>query len=80
MAVTAKEADISPDELVELPVVVTQADLYIALSKIIADNTVAKRQNILDSLILEKDTDGKTVYDKILAEYDESGFVQSLLE
>ena len=77
---TAKQAGIRPDELVELPVVVTQADLYIAISKDVPESTVAAWQKILDSLKLEKGTDGKTAYDKILAKYDDFDYVQSLLE
>lgn len=80
LAVTAKEAGINPDELVELPVIVTHADLYIALSKDIPDSTVASWQKTLDSLKQDKDTEGKTVYGKILAKYDDIGYVQSLLK
>jgi len=79
LAVTAKEAGINPDELVELPVVVTHADLYIALSKDIPDSTIAAWQKTLDSLKQDKDTDGKTVYGKIVSKYDDVGYVQSLL-
>jgi ABC-type amino acid transport substrate-binding protein len=80
LAVTAKQAGIRPDELVELPVVVTQADLYIAISKDVPDSTVAAWQKILDSLKLERGTDGKTAYEKILAKYDDFDYVQGLLE
>ena len=80
LAVTAKQAGIRPDELVELPVVVTQADLYIAVSKDVPDSSVSAWQKILDSLKLEKSADGKTAYDKILAKYDDFNYVQSLLE
>lgn len=80
LAVTAKQAGIRPDELVELPVVVTQADLYIAISKDVPDSAVAAWQKILDSLKQEKGTGGKTVYEKILAKYDDFDYVQSLLQ
>lgn len=80
LAVTAKEAGINPDELVELPVVVLQADLYIALSKDIPDSTIASWQKTLDSLKQNKDAEGKTVYGNILSKYDDVAYVQSLLK
>ena len=80
LAVTAKQAGIRPDELVEFPVVVTQADLYIAISKDVPDSTVSAWQKTLDSLKQEKDADRKTAYGEILAKYDDYDYLQSLLE
>jgi len=80
LAVTAREAGISPDELVEFPVVVTRADMYIALSRDIPDSTVAAWQKTLDALKQEKDADGRTAYAKILAKWSDVGYVQSLLK
>jgi polar amino acid transport system substrate-binding protein len=80
LAVTAKQAGIRPNDLVEFPVVVTQADLYVAISKDVPDSTVAAWQKILDSLKQENDADGRTVYDKILAKYDDYDYLQSLLK
>ena len=80
LAVTAREAGISPDGLVEFPVVVTQADLYIALSRDFSDAAVARWQQALDSLEQEKGVDGQTPYDKILARYNDINYVQSLLK
>jgi polar amino acid transport system substrate-binding protein len=80
LAVTAKQAGIRPDQLVEFPVMVTQADLYVAVSKDVLDITVAAWQKNLDLLKQEKDADGKTVYGKILAKYDDFDYVQDLLE
>ncbi|MDD5312834.1 MAG: transporter substrate-binding domain-containing protein [Dehalococcoidia bacterium] len=80
LAVTAKEAGISTDELVEFPVVVIQADMYIALSRDIPDGTVTTWQKTLDALKQEKDADGRTAYDKILAKYSDINYVQGLLK
>ncbi|MCX5993941.1 MAG: hypothetical protein NT177_06960 [Chloroflexi bacterium] len=80
LAVTARQAGIRPDELVEFPVVVTQADLYVAIGKDVPDSAVAAWQKTLDSLKQEKDADGKTVYGKILAKYDNFDYIQSLLK
>ena len=76
----ARELGIEPDELVALPVVVIEADLYIAFSKDVPDSTVAAWQNALDSLKKERDIDGKSVYDKILAKYEDPAYVESLLK
>jgi len=80
LAITAHEAGISPDQLVELPVVVIQADLYIALSPDFPDSTVAAWQKTLDSLKQEKDADGKTVYDKIMEKYNDIDYINRLLD
>jgi polar amino acid transport system substrate-binding protein len=80
LEITAKEADVNPDDLVALPVVVIEADLYIAFSKDVPDSTVAAWQSALDSLKTETDIDNKTVYDKILAKYEDPAYVQSLLK
>lgn len=80
LEITAKEAGVNLDDLVALPVVVIQADLYIAFSKDVPDSTVAAWQSALDSLKTETDIDGKTVYDKILAKYDDPAYIQSLLK
>jgi len=60
--------------------VVIEADLYIAFSKDVPDSTVAAWQNALDSLKKERDIDGKSVYDKILAKYEDPAYVESLLK
>jgi len=80
LEITAKEAGINPDDLMALPTVVIQAHLYMAFSKDVPDSTVAAWQSALDSLKKETDIDGKTVYDKILAKYDDPAYLQSLLK
>ncbi len=60
--------------------VTIQADLYIAFSKDISDSTITAWQKALDSLKQERDSDGKTVYDKIHAKYSDPYYVQSLLK
>lgn len=80
LAVTAEQAGLRPDQLVEFPVVVTQADLYVAVSKDVPDTTVAAWQKNLDSLKDERDAEGKTVFSRILAKYDDIDYVQSLLK
>jgi polar amino acid transport system substrate-binding protein len=79
LAITAEQAGVNPDDLLMLPNVVRQADLYIAFSKDIPDSTVAAWQSALDALKSEKDIDNKTVYEKIMAEYSDPDYVNSLL-
>jgi polar amino acid transport system substrate-binding protein len=79
LAITAEQAGVNPDDLLMLPNVVIQADLYIAFSKDIPDSTVAAWQSALDALKSEKDIDNKTVYEKIMAEYSDPDYVNSLL-
>ena len=78
--ITLQQAGVSPDSIVALPAVVIQADLYIAFSKDVPDTTIFTWQKALDSLKEDRDIDGKTVYDKIKARYDDPGYVQSLLK
>lgn len=80
LEITAKEAGVNPDELIALPTVVIQADLYIAFSKDIPDSIVAKWQNALDSLKQETDIDGKTMYDKIRVKYEDPDYLKSVLQ
>jgi polar amino acid transport system substrate-binding protein len=79
LAVTAEQAGVNPEDLVMLPAVVIQADLYIAFSKDVPDSTVTAWQSALDSLKQEKDIDNKTAYEKILAKWDDPDYVDSLL-
>jgi ABC-type amino acid transport substrate-binding protein len=80
LGIAALQAGISPDELVVLPTVVIQADLYIAFSKDITDSSLAAWQKALDSLKQDQDTDGKTAYDKIRARYNDPVYLQSLIK
>jgi polar amino acid transport system substrate-binding protein len=79
LAITAAQAGVNPDDLVMLPTVVIEADLYIAFSKDIPDSTVKAWQSALDALKSEKDIDDKTVYEKIMAEYSDPDYIDSLL-
>jgi polar amino acid transport system substrate-binding protein len=80
LLITAKEAGIEISDLVEFPVVVTQADLYIVFSKDIPDSAVAAWQNELDVLKKVKGSDGNTTYDRIITKYADMDYVQSLLK
>ena len=80
LAVTAQEAGVNPDELVAVPYVITRADLYVALSPDFDDATVASWQKALDSLKQDRETDGKTVYEKITGRYADVKYVQGLLK
>jgi len=80
LAITAEQAGVNPDDLVMMPTVVIQADLYIAFSKDIPDSTVKAWQSALDALKQEKDIDNKTVYEKIMAKWSDPEYVNSLLQ
>jgi polar amino acid transport system substrate-binding protein len=79
LEVTAKEAGINPDELVVLPIVVIQADLYIAFNKNVPDSAISAWQKALDSLKQETDIDGKTMFDKIRVKYEDPEYLKSML-
>ena len=79
LAITAAQAGVNPDDLVMMPTVVIRADLYIAFSKDVSDGTVKAWQGALDALKQEKDIDDKTVYEKIMAEYSDPDYIDSLL-
>ena len=79
LAITAAQAGVNPDDLVMMPTVVIRADLYIAFSKDVSDGTVKAWQGALDALKQEKDIDDKTVYEKIMAEYSDPEYIDSLL-
>jgi len=79
LAITAAQAGVNSDDLVMMPTVVIRADLYIAFSKDIPDSTVKAWQGALDTLKSEKDIDDKTVYEKIMAEYSDPDYINSLL-
>jgi polar amino acid transport system substrate-binding protein len=79
LAVTAQQAGVNPDDLVMMPTVVIQADLYIAFSKDVPDSTVAAWQGALDSLKQERDIDNKTAYEKIMAKWDDPDYIDSLM-
>jgi polar amino acid transport system substrate-binding protein len=79
LAITAAQAGVNPDQLVMVPTVVIQADLYIAFSKDVPDSTVVAWQSALDSLKQDRDIDNKTVYEKIMAKWDDPDYVDSLL-
>jgi polar amino acid transport system substrate-binding protein len=80
LAITAEQAGVNPDDLVMMPTVVIQADLYIAFSKDVPDATVKAWQSALDALKQEKDIDNKTVYEKIMAKWSDPEYVNSLLQ
>ena len=79
LAITAAQAGANPADLVMMPTVVIRADLYIAFSKDIPDSTVTAWQSALDALKQEKDVDYKTVYEKIMAEYSDPEYINSLI-
>jgi polar amino acid transport system substrate-binding protein len=79
LAITAEQAGVNPDELVMVPTVVIQADLYIAFSKDVPDSTVVAWQSALDSLKQERDVDNKTAYEKIMAKWDDPEYIDSLM-
>jgi ABC-type amino acid transport substrate-binding protein len=79
LAITATQAGVNPDDLVMMPTVVIRADLYIAFSKDVPNGTVKAWQGALDALKQEKDIDDKTVYEKIMAEYSDPDYIDSLL-
>jgi polar amino acid transport system substrate-binding protein len=79
LAITAAQAGVNPDDLVMMPTVVIQADLYIAFSKDVPDSTVTAWQSVLDALKQEKDIDYKTVYEKIMAKYSDPEYINSLM-
>ncbi len=79
LVITAAQVGVNPDDLVMLPTVVIQADLYIAFSKDVPDSTVTAWQSALDALKQEKDIDYKTVYEKIIAKYSDPEYVNSLI-
>ena len=78
--VTAAEANVNPDDIVLLPNVTIRADLYIAFSKDMSNDSVSAWQKAIDSLKNDKDSDGKTVYDKLRAKYSDPYYVQSLMK
>jgi polar amino acid transport system substrate-binding protein len=78
--ITADEAGVNPDDLVMLPVVVIQADLYIAFSKDVPDNTIKAWRDALDVLKTERDIDYKTAYEKIQAKYSDPEYIKTLLQ
>ncbi|HAV10838.1 MAG TPA: hypothetical protein DCX22_04415 [Dehalococcoidia bacterium] len=80
LEITAREAKVNPEDIVSISNVAIQADLYIAFNKNTPDGIIAAWQKALDSLMQEKDSDGKTVYDKIHAKYSDPYYVQSLLK
>lgn len=80
LAITALEAGVNPDDLIQLPTVVIRADLYVAFSKDVPDTTIASWQSILDSMKKDKDIDGKTVIEKIRAKYNDPMYLNSLLQ
>jgi polar amino acid transport system substrate-binding protein len=79
LVITAAQAGVNPEDLVEMPTVVIRADLYIAFSKDVPDSTIKAWQSALDTLKQEKDVDYKTVYEKIMAEYSDPEYIDSLL-
>lgn len=78
--ITCREAKVNPDDLVLTSNVSIEADLYIAFNKNTSDSVITAWQNALNSLKQEKDSDGKTAYDKIHAKYSDPYYVQSLLK
>jgi polar amino acid transport system substrate-binding protein len=80
LEITCEKAGVNPDDLVLLPVVVIQADLYIAFSKDVPESTVNTWHDALDTLKTERDIDYKTEYEKILAKYSDPDYFKSLQE
>jgi len=80
LAITAAEAGVNPDDVVMVPTVVIQADLYIAFSKDVPDSTITAWQTALDELKQERDIDYKTAYEKIMAKWSDADYVNSLLQ
>jgi ABC-type amino acid transport substrate-binding protein len=79
LAITAEEASVNMEDLELMPAVVIQADLYIAFSKDVLDDTIVAWQDALDKLKTERDIDNKTEYEKILAKYNDPGYIEMLL-
>ncbi len=80
LEITAREAGVNAEDIMALPVVAIRAGLYVAFSKDVSGSTVAAWQNALNSLKQKTDIDGKTVYDKINARYDDPDYIRSLLQ
>jgi hypothetical protein len=80
LEITCEKAGVNPDDLELLPVVVIQADLFIAFSEDIPESTVIAWQDALDALKTERDIDYKTEYEKILMKYSDPEYLQSLQE
>jgi polar amino acid transport system substrate-binding protein len=78
LEITCEKAGVNPGDLELLPVVVIQADLYIAFSEDVPEGTVNAWQNALDTVKTERDIDYKTEYEKILAKYSDPEYIQSL--
>jgi polar amino acid transport system substrate-binding protein len=75
----ANEAGVNVDELKLMPVVVIEADLYIAFSKDVPDSTITAWQNALHKIKTVRDIDDKTLYEKILAKYNDADYIKFLL-
>jgi polar amino acid transport system substrate-binding protein len=78
LEITCEEAGVNPDDLELLPVVVIQADLYIAFSEDVPESTVNAWQDALDTIKTERDIDYKTEYEKILVKYSDPEYLHSL--
>jgi polar amino acid transport system substrate-binding protein len=80
LEITCEKAGVNPDDLELLPVVVIQADLFIAFSEDVPESTINAWQDTLDALKTERDIDYKTEYEKILMKYSDPEYLQSLQE
>jgi polar amino acid transport system substrate-binding protein len=69
LLILAEQAGVDPADLIELPTVVINADLYIAFSKDADKDTVEAWQAALDELTDVRDLDNKTEFEKIQAKY-----------
>lgn len=76
--IVAAEAGVYPELLVEIPAVVIHANLFIAFSKDVPDDTVASWQAALDQLKEERDADEKTLIEKIEAKYSDPDYIDDM--
>ena len=78
LEITCEKAGVNPDDLELLPIVVIQADLFIAFSEDVPESTVIAWQDALNALKTERDIDYKTEYEKILVKYSDPEYLKSL--
>lgn len=77
--ITANQAGVDPDLLIEIPAVIIHANLYIAFSKDVPDEVVLAWQQALDRLKSERDHDDKTLIEKIETKYGDPAYIESLI-
>jgi len=79
LAIVAAEAGVDSTELIKVPAVVIQANLFIAFSKDVEDEVVQAWQDAFDRLKEERDDDDKTLIEKIEAKYRDPAFIEGLI-